>query len=413
MSIIASIMGIIIYLINKLIFKYNTPKFKCIIWFIFIIMLLFPFSFSNKFSLYNYFSIKYNSPQNIVESINAIKDYNKNEFAHIKMIDSITNIVNNQIEHKTFVPIWLVIVILLITERTILYIMLCKNVSKVKNCKSRRLNKILEECKKKMNITKNIKLIEQDDIYSPSMFGFFDIKIIVTNDIYNLKNKEISYIFMHELSHYKRKDNFFKLVLNILEIVYWFNPIIVYLIEEVKSSIECATDELATKELEKEECKQYCRTIIYVAEQCYERKAILLYFAEKRKLSNRINNILEKEKISNKKNFKNFFTCISMILLIMLFTPTTEANYPQSQFYINLSEANIVTFSAVNDLIDLNFGDYIKTITRNYNNIFYQSLKLKDNINYYDKEENIEYKEKGEYYYKLNLSGICNNNCKK
>ncbi len=71
-----------------------------------------------------------------------------------------------------------------------------------------------------------------EGIYSPAITGLRKNKIIIPNK--NLK-KKLKLIFRHELIHYKRKDNFLKLIMLIVNILYWFNPIC-YLLKNISMS---------------------------------------------------------------------------------------------------------------------------------------------------------------------------------
>ncbi|WP_219710564.1 M56 family metallopeptidase, partial [Clostridioides difficile] len=61
------------------------------------------------------------------------------------------------------------------------------------------------------------------------------------------KEKELKLIFRHELIHYKRKDNFLKLIMLIVNILYWFNPICYLLKKHFNEVCELSCDELVIK----------------------------------------------------------------------------------------------------------------------------------------------------------------------
>ena len=69
------------------------------------------------------------------------------------------------------------------------------------------MEKILKNCKSQLNINKNIQIIVYDKISSPSIVGMFKVKIILPRNLINLSEEELRHIFLHELCHYKNKDN--------------------------------------------------------------------------------------------------------------------------------------------------------------------------------------------------------------
>jgi len=100
---------------------------------------------------------------------------------------------------------------------------------------------LLSDCEEKLNIKTRVTLSHNPLIASPMMIGFFRPSIILP--VSKLEDKELSYIFMHELIHYKRRDMFYKWLIQIVVCVHWFNPFIYLLEKEVNKSCELSCDE--------------------------------------------------------------------------------------------------------------------------------------------------------------------------
>ncbi len=64
MSLIASIIGTIILIINKIFKNKISPKWKSRLWIIFIIMLIVPINIASKISIYNFLPIEIEGMQN-------------------------------------------------------------------------------------------------------------------------------------------------------------------------------------------------------------------------------------------------------------------------------------------------------------------------------------------------------------
>lgn len=114
---------------------------------------------------------------------------------------------------------------------------------------------ILENQKNYLNIKRNIKVSTLEGIYSPMLVGVLKTEIILPNRGY--KDKDLNYIFRHELIHYKRKDNLLKIVVMLANIIYWFNPIIYLFKRNFNEICELSCDELVTKEYTVNEVKEY------------------------------------------------------------------------------------------------------------------------------------------------------------
>ena len=88
---------------------------------------------------------------------------------------------------------------------------------------------LLSDCEEKLNIKTRVELSYNSLIVSPIMIGFFRPRIVLP--VRELEDKELSYIFVHELTHYKQGDMFYKWLIQIVVCAHWFNPF-VYLLEK-------------------------------------------------------------------------------------------------------------------------------------------------------------------------------------
>ena len=100
---------------------------------------------------------------------------------------------------------------------------------------------LLSDCQEKLNIKTKVELSHNPLITSPMMIGFFHPSIVLP--IGELEDKELSYIFVHELIHYKQRDMFYKWLVQIVVCVHWFNPFVYLLEKEVNKSCELSCDE--------------------------------------------------------------------------------------------------------------------------------------------------------------------------
>ena len=77
--------------------------------------------------------------------------------------------------------------------------------------------KILEECKKELKIKKDIKLVIQEKIKTPSIYGIVHTKILLNSKNLNFSLDELRLIFMHELNHYKLGHHMIYMILGVLK----------------------------------------------------------------------------------------------------------------------------------------------------------------------------------------------------
>lgn len=119
---------------------------------------------------------------------------------------------------------------------------------------------LLSVCEEKLNIKTRVELSRNSLIASPMMIGFFRPRIILP--IGELEDKELSYIFVHELIHYKQRDMFYKWLIQIVVCTHWFNPFVYLLEREVNKSCELSCDEIVLSVLDDSVKREYGDTLI-------------------------------------------------------------------------------------------------------------------------------------------------------
>ncbi len=119
---------------------------------------------------------------------------------------------------------------------------------------------LLSDCEEKLKIKTRVELSCNPLIASPMLIGFFRPRIILP--VGEWEDKELSYIFVHELIHYKQRDMFYKWLIQIVVCVHWFNPFVYLLEKEVNKSCELSCDEKVISILNEKAKREYGDTLI-------------------------------------------------------------------------------------------------------------------------------------------------------
>lgn len=288
LTIIGSIVGLTVYFIRNIFDRKISGKWKCIMWYIVLIALIVPIRIEIKAQ----HPIMQNEIINRVEDIKHIAEYEsileKQESIDEKVLESdsketISNSMpeinsneeeySSSIKEETSIPyktiilnivlpfIWLIGTIAFILTFFSGLKKIRKRVSK-NIYKDERLENILRECRIQLNIKKKVKIVLQEYKKVPSIFGIFSPSILITPRTLQENNETIKYIFLHELSHYKRKDLLFNYILLCVLSIHWFNPIVWFLFKKIRQDIEIGADELASKRLDNNEKKEYGMVLI-------------------------------------------------------------------------------------------------------------------------------------------------------
>jgi bla regulator protein blaR1 len=122
---------------------------------------------------------------------------------------------------------------------------------------------LFEECKKRLQIKKSIKIVISNRVQSPMIFGLFQTYIVLPSQHENwLDLKNYEYIFLHELNHYKNKDLLTNHMILFYQIIYWFNPLVWLAFREMRLDREISCDTSVLHLLDDNSFSEYGNTII-------------------------------------------------------------------------------------------------------------------------------------------------------
>ena len=118
---------------------------------------------------------------------------------------------------------------------------------------------------RKMKVARPPKLWMNAKVTTPLLTGLLRPRIYLPSDRYTWKELEL--LLSHELSHYKHHDLWYKLILQLVCIVYWFNPLLHWMRREADQDLEFLCDERIMKDGAHEERMQYNYLLAQTAAQ--------------------------------------------------------------------------------------------------------------------------------------------------
>ena len=120
--------------------------------------------------------------------------------------------------------------------------------------------KILDEVKRENGYAFETTVIVDGNIQTILEYGYFRQIIFMPNAMYS--QDELRYIFLHELEHFANKTNWIKLVVIILECVFWWNPLIYPFRNACSHLLEVYCDSCVSKKMDKREKIAYLGCLI-------------------------------------------------------------------------------------------------------------------------------------------------------
>lgn len=201
---------------------------------------------------------------------------------------------------------------------------------------------LLENTKRELCINDPIKIYRSDKISVPMVVGLADYAIYLPDTF--LSDSTLRNIFLHELNHIKGRDNFKKIIILILKILFWWNPLIYIFNKDVDHIFEIQCDLRTISPMEKNERVEYLESILNMVKKTQDKTPLntdnnfrvsALYNTHGEKLKQRFDLVLDYD---DKKNSKS--NAILYIILITVFISSyiftfKSAYYPnETEFFI-------------------------------------------------------------------------------
>jgi beta-lactamase regulating signal transducer with metallopeptidase domain/exopolysaccharide biosynthesis protein len=171
------------------------------------------------------------------------------------------------------------------------------------------------DCRRELGIRKSVEAVRVDEIGTAAVCGVFHPRILICPQAFErLDAQSQRHILMHELMHLKRKDTQIAFVSVVLKAVYWFNPIVWFMLSKMQKDTEILCDASVIRKLKRP--LDYAQTLIELAECASNRKKMRLIMAvadKPRELKRRIAAAVEW------KRQKPQFTVLAVALVLCAF----------------------------------------------------------------------------------------------
>lgn len=118
---------------------------------------------------------------------------------------------------------------------------------------------IVEKLRKEFHIRRKVKVICSNGEEDTCTIGVFRPLIILQD---GFTERELEWSLRHEMTHIDRGDMVVKFLLELVDCVYWFNPILITFREQFDLISESSCDERAIRGFTKEECAAYAKMIV-------------------------------------------------------------------------------------------------------------------------------------------------------
>ena len=161
-------------------------------------------------------------------------------------------------------------------------------------------------------------------ISSPMLYGFQNTRILlpqeITENVFYTED-EWFLVFLHEITHWQKRDLWYKLFLQIVSDIFWFCIPLWWVRKMADIDLECVCDQTVTRRMNLEEKKQYCQVILKAVSGQTQREAagLVALASKKREVRNRFANVF-----SHKVRFAGSLSVAAFSVFLCLFTITMQ-----------------------------------------------------------------------------------------
>ena len=256
----AGIVFFIVWFLTSLLRK-KSPRWHYALWFLVLLRLILPpdlsFSLSGRnlifqsliyekiINVFDYFTLNPSLNMTELDSEFASLGYEDQRDFPTKTKSELTEKSTGDFFYSILFVIWISgfsIFLLIYLKKLHRFYSITKRASIIENT---NLQRIMEDWKLFFRIKRPVLLVCSDEYLSPFTTGIFRPIIFLPAKIIALKNNDyLEMIIAHEMSHIKRLDNLWMRLQSLLQIIYFFNPIVWFVNSKINLSRESICDQM-------------------------------------------------------------------------------------------------------------------------------------------------------------------------
>ncbi|WP_316832674.1 M56 family metallopeptidase [Pedobacter aquatilis] len=193
-------------------------------------------------------------------------------------------------------------------------------VSHIRNNKTyaagKKWDQVLIELSQRLGISQKVSILQSGIAQVPMVVGHFKPVILIPLGLLNgLSAQEVEAIICHELAHIKRRDYLVNLLQSFIEIIFFFNPAVLWLSKLIRNERENCCDDLAVEQLDDK--RSYVKALITCQEfQLNAPSLAMAVNGKKNHLFNRISRMLFDTKTTLNKMEKTILTFALVTVVI-------------------------------------------------------------------------------------------------
>jgi bla regulator protein BlaR1 len=269
----ASVIVVLVLLVQGLLRRRLTPRWRHGLWVLVVLRLVLPISVRSPISLFSWFESQ--SPSGAAPAATDIRPLGPKKSDPLAAVIPNVNLLAKAQVGPVLRWAWLAGALTLPLCLIMGNYRLGRKVREQRLVTDGAVLSLLEDCKQEMGVRTPLALVETNLVTSPSLFGFIRPRLLLPSGLTrSFSLAELRYVFLHELGHVKRRDIPMNWLMTLTLMLHWFNPLVWYAYSRMRVERELACDALALGQAREAENRPYGRTMIKLLEG-FSRPAVM------------------------------------------------------------------------------------------------------------------------------------------
>jgi bla regulator protein blaR1 len=252
-SIQASLLALAVWAVCRLLGRHLSAQWRCALWWLAILRLAWPFSFTSPVSLFNLPRVLFGGFQP-----DDMQFYFVGELARTAV---------RSLQSPGVVLVWAGVTALVVVRALAGWCAAKGLVATARPLGPGLEQDVLTECAAALLLREKVELRESDEIESPCVTGVFHPVLLLPVGLAEvLSRQQLQLVILHELAHLQRRDLSLNWLLTAVEAVHWFNPLVWLGMREIRASREEACDARAL-EAHPEAVRMYGETLLQLVQR--------------------------------------------------------------------------------------------------------------------------------------------------
>lgn len=129
-------------------------------------------------------------------------------------------------------------------------------------CQDAAVQELLEECQSQTGVSSAVQALLGGTVF-PFLYGFLRPRIMLPHDYAeHYTQAELRLILLHELEHWRTRDNLLQLGAGLLRVPHWFNPLVHLAAARLRDDLELRCDKRVTRRLTEADKLAYGRLLL-------------------------------------------------------------------------------------------------------------------------------------------------------